>query len=325
MIAVVIPTYKCKNQILSVLAAIDSDVQRIYVIDDACPEQTGEFVQNSVKDARVIVHRHKVNQGVGGAVMTGYGLAIEDGMDVIVKLDGDGQMDPALMSQFVRPILAGECDYTKGNRFYDIKTVKEMPKIRIFGNAVLSFLTKFSTGYWEIFDPTNGYTAIHARVAERLTFSKISHRYFFESDMLFRLSLLRAKVSDIAMESRYRDEVSNLKINKIIFEFMFKHIRNFSKRIFYNYYLRNFSIASVEIVVGLPLLLFGIIFGSYEWLKSLSSGLPASAGTVMVAALPIMIGVQLLLNTMSFDIAAQPKEVLHKSLARRKRSHKSDQ
>src|SRR5690606_32001950 len=150
-------------------------------------------------DPRVRVIRHASNLGVGGAVITGYQAAIADGMDILVKLDGDGQMDASLIPDFIEPIINGEADYTKGNRFFDLEELRSMPRIRLIGNAVLSFMTKFSSGYWNLFDPTNGFTALHADVARYLPLSKISKRYFFESDMLFRLNTLRAVVHDIPM------------------------------------------------------------------------------------------------------------------------------
>src|SRR5438034_6512860 len=159
-IAVVIPCYRVTRQVADVLAAIGPECGRIYVVDDACPDHSGDFVAANCHDPRICVVRHPVNQGVGAAVMTGYRAAVADGATVIVKIDGDGQMDPRLLRRFVVPIVAGEADYTKGNRFYDLGDVGRMPGARIFGNAVLSILAKLSTGYWGIFDPTNGYTAI---------------------------------------------------------------------------------------------------------------------------------------------------------------------
>lgn len=210
-VAVVIPCYKVKKFILHIISSIGDFCDVIFVVDDCCPEKSGEYVINHCRDKRVHVLINTENLGVGGAVMRGYQEALRGGATVIVKLDGDGQMDPSLIPYFVRPILEGEADYTKGNRFYDLKSILVMPKIRILGNAVLSFMTKFSSGYWHIFDPTNGYTAIHANVASRLPFSKISNSFFFESDMLFRLNLLRARVVDIPIDSSYGKEKSNLR------------------------------------------------------------------------------------------------------------------
>jgi dolichol-phosphate mannosyltransferase len=316
-VAVVIPCYKVTQHILSVISAIGDEVWRIYVVDDRCPDGSGDLVAENCCDARVVILHNPENRGVGGAVMTGYQHAIEDGADVIVKVDGDGQMDPALIPNFVRPILAGRADYTKGNRLFDPEGVREMPGIRLFGNAALSFLTKLSSGYWDIFDPTNGYTAIHADVARRLPFSKISRRYFFETDMLFRLNTLRAVALDIPMEARYGDEVSNLKISRIAGEFLIKHARNFLKRIFYNYYLRGLSVASLELPLGLLLATFGLVFGGWHWFQSIHDGIAASSGTVMLAALPSLMGLQLILAFVNYDVESVPRNAIHERFARK--------
>ncbi|MEC5407887.1 glycosyltransferase family 2 protein [Paraburkholderia sp. MPAMCS5] len=305
-IAVVIPSYKVRNHILGVLQQMPPEVTKVFVVDDCCPEQSGSFVRKNCDDSRVVVIRHEANQGVGGAVMSGYRAAIADGMDIIVKIDGDGQMDPALIADFVAPIASGEADYTKGNRFFDLEGVRSMPKMRLFGNAALSFMTKFSSGYWDVFDPTNGYTAIHRDAAEHLPFDKISRRYFFETDVLFRLNTLRAVVVDIPMQSKYGDEVSNLKISKIAGEFFLKHVRNFIKRVFYNYYLRDMSVASLELPLGVVFSLFGLAYGVIHWGSSLRSDTVTPAGTVMLSALPILVGVQLILAFIGHDVASTP-------------------
>lgn len=310
-VAVVIPCFKVKNQILEVISNIGSEVDRIYVVDDCCPQKTGDYVKENCNDERVTILHNPVNLGVGGAVMNGYSAAIKDDMAVIVKVDGDGQMDPKLIRQFVAPILNGEADYTKGNRFFDLEEIHAMPKMRLFGNAVLSFMTKLSSGYWDLFDPTNGFTAIHRDVAKHLPFNKISKRYFFETDILFRLNTLRAVVIDIPMDAKYGDEESNLKISKIVGEFLVKHVRNFSKRIFYNYYLRNMSLASIELPLGLVMLLTGTFYGISHWISSASSGISTPAGTVMLAALPIIIGFQLILAFIGHDVSSVPKRPFH--------------
>jgi hypothetical protein len=313
-IAVVIPCFKVKKHILDVINKIGPEVWRIYIVDDCCPEHSGDYVNNNCKDKRVRILKNEVNKGVGGAVMHGYKEAIIDGATVIVKVDGDGQMDPALIKKFVRPIFEGRADYTKGNRFFDLSEISRMPKIRILGNAVLSFMSKLSTGYWSIFDPTNGYTAIHEDVARHLPCDKISNRYFFLTDVLFRLNTLRAKVVDIPMNAQYGDEESNLKITKILGEFLFKHTRNFFKRIFYNYFLRDLNIASFELFFGSILVLFGLGYGIFHWIYSYKLNISTSAGTVMLSALSIIIGLQFLLNFISYDIYSQPGDVIHPDL-----------
>jgi dolichol-phosphate mannosyltransferase len=310
-IAVVIPSYKVRDHILAVISQIGQEVCRIYVVDDGCPDDSGGFVENHCEDKRVIIIRNIANHGVGGAVMNGYKAAIADGMDIIVKIDGDGQMNPSLIPDFVAPILSGEADYTKGNRFFDLERLQSMPKLRLFGNALLSLMTKLSSGYWDIFDPTNGYTAIHRDVAQYLPFQKMSQRYFFETDMLFRLNILRAVVVDIPMYAVYGKEVSHLKISKIIGEFLFKHIRNFGKRIFYNYYLRDMSLASFELPIGIILLVLGSTYGLSHWISSMQANVATPAGTVMLSALPIIVGIQFILAFIGYDIASVPKRPLH--------------
>ena len=312
-IAVVIPSFRVTKHILQVLEGIPDEVWRIYVVDDGCPEHSGAFVEAHCHDPRVVVLRHTHNAGVGRAVMTGYQAAINDHADIIVKLDGDGQMNPALIPILVEPIILGEADYSKGNRFYDLENIRVMPRMRIFGNAVLSLMTKLSSGYWNIFDPTNGYTAIHSAVCADLPFKKISERYFFETDMLFRLNTLRAVVVDVPMDAQYGDETSHLKISKIVGEFLFKHARNFCKRMFYNYYLRDLSLASLELLAGLVLVLFGLGYGGYHWAASAQLQVATPAGTVMLAAMPLLVGLQLLLSFVGYDISSVPKRPLQRS------------
>ncbi len=324
-IAVVIPCYKVIHHILDVIQKIGPEVQAIYIVDDHCPDHSADFVERHSLDERLHLIRLPENLGVGGAVMAGYRAAIKNGADIIVKLDGDGQMDPTLILQLVTPILMGHADYTKGNRFFNLEKIRAMPNIRLFGNALLSLITKLSSGYWELFDPTNGYTAIHATVAHHLPFHKISQRYFFESDMLFRLNTLRAVVVDVPMDACYGDEVSHLNIKKIIGEFLRKHARNFFKRIFYNYYLRNMSLASIELPLGLCLLLFGLIFGSTQWRHFAALALPTPTGTIMIAALSIMMGLQFLMAFLNYDINTSSKQPLHLKLkyAPRNQEHTS--
>ena len=313
-IAVVIPCYKVRKHIADVMNKIGDEVGRIYVVDDCCPEGSGKHIGASANDPRVRVIFNTANLGVGGAVMTGYRAAIADGAEVIVKIDGDGQMDPGMIARFAAPILKGQADYTKGNRFYNLTHISQMPAARLFGNAVLSFMTKLSSGYWNIFDPTNGYTAIHAKVAATLPMDLISRRYFFETDMLFRLNTMRAVVVDIPMDTVYGDEQSHLKISEIFGEFLVKNARNLMKRLFYNYFLRDMTIASVELVVGSSLFIFGLVFGSVRWIHAVRIGEATPLGAIMVAAMPLLIGLQLILAFLGFDIANVPKRPIHDDL-----------
>jgi len=313
-VAVVIPCYRVRGSIQRVIASIGPEVEEIYVVDDACPEASGKFAEENCGDSRVKVLFHGSNQGVGGAVITGYRAALEDGADIIVKLDGDGQMDASLIPYFIEPIQAGEADYTKGNRFYEIESVRKMPLVRLIGNAGLSFLTKLSSGYWGLFDPTNGYTAICARVIPYLPLDKLAKGYFFESDILFRLNTLRAVVIDLPADAIYGDEISNLKIIKEMPRFALKNLNNFAKRILYNYFIRGFNYASLELILGVGLTSFGVIFGLVHWLRGLQMESLASAGTVMLAGLSIMVGIQMLLGFLQYDITNQPSLALQRKI-----------
>lgn len=313
-VAVVIPCFRVAAQIVPLIARIGPEVGWIYVVDDACPEHSGAQVRAQCADPRVQVLEHTVNQGVGGAVVTGYRAALNSPAQVVVKLDGDGQMDPALISRLVAPILAGRADYSKGNRFHRVADVSAMPTVRLIGNIILSFLTKLSSGYWQLFDPTNGFTAIHRAVLGELPLEALAKRYFFESDLLYHLNQVRAVVSEMPMTAVYDGAPSSLRPLRVIAPFARGHLRNFARRIVYSYFLRGFSPASLELLLAPPLLLFGASFGLWHWLHSIQTGAPATAGTVMLASLPILLGTQLLLSWLNFDVAAEPKTPIHPGL-----------
>jgi len=312
IVTVVIPAYRVSDQIITTIASIGSDVQHIIVIDDACPEGSGKLVLASRKNSRVEVIFHEKNLGVGGAMKTGYVRALQLGSHIIVKIDGDGQMDSTKIPELSRHILEGEGDYIKGNRFFDIDTVRSMPKARIFGNLILSFFAKFSTGYWRVFDPNNGFTAISSAALQRIQLEKIDNRYFFESDMLFRLNLVRAVVIDVPMDARYGSERSNLRISRVLFEFPIKHLRNFIKRIAYTYYLRDFTLASLEFPTGVLLTSFGMVWGGINFLNSRALDQGTPPGTLILVSMSILVGTQLILSFFSFDIDSSPTKPISK-------------
>ncbi len=185
-IAVVIPTYNTQDHIENVIKGIPGFVDFIISVDDKCPHNTGKTAENyGVKnDKRVIVIYHSINQGVGGAVITGYKKAMELGCDIIVKMDSDDQMDPKYLSELIKPVIDGEAGYSKGNRFVNFQALRSMPKMRLFGNSILSFMLKASSGYWNVMDPTNGYTAINRKVLQKLNLDKLSKRYFLSPTCL---------------------------------------------------------------------------------------------------------------------------------------------
>lgn len=306
----VIPCYKVKAHILSVIAKAPPWIEGIVCVDDACPEGSGDFIEANARDRRVVVVRLSKNQGVGGATLAGYAEAARRGGKILIKVDGDDQMDLGYMSQLIAPILLGEADYAKGNRFTSVSHLRAMPAVRVFGNAALSFAAKVSTGYWNIFDPTNGYTAIESTVAKLVMEKRVSRRFFFETDLLYHLGTLRAVVRDVPMPARYADEVSNLRIGAIVGPFALKHLRNFVQRVLGQYFVRDFNAASLELVFGI----FGILFGlgyAAHYVATRVPGQVASAGVVMAAALPIILGAQLLLQAMNFDVLNAPSRPIH--------------
>jgi len=317
-IVVVIPCYNCKEKILEVLSGLAASVDHIIVVDDACPSGTGRYVQTHCRDPRVEVLFHSINGGVGAAMRTGYRRSLELRADITVKMDGDGQMDPALLESIINPIRREVADYVKGNRFFEPEMLRQMPWFRLLGNSALSFLAKLATGYWNIMDPTNGYTAIHHHALSLLKLEKIDPGFFFETDMLFRLNLLSAAVVDVPMHAIYDDERSNLRIFKALPEFAVKNIRCFTKRILYTYFIRDFNIATLQFVGAVLLIGFGCVFGSYHWYLSATLNVPATSGTVMLSALPMILGIQFILSALAYDISNIPRIPLQKILATRR-------
>ncbi|MBF0130798.1 MAG: glycosyltransferase family 2 protein [Alphaproteobacteria bacterium] len=305
-IGVVIPCYRVSAHVAGVIAGIPDSVSHIIAVDDACPARSGD-VAGATGDPRVTVLRHAVNQGVGGAMVTGYRKALELGCDIVVKVDGDGQMDTGLLDRFAAPLAEGAADYVKGNRFSDFKALRKMPRARLFGNSVLSFLVKAASGYWSLMDPTNGYTAIHRRALENLDLEALSRRYFFESDMLIRLNVIGAVVRDLPIPARYGDEGSSLSIPLVLIDFPPRLIKGLLRRIALKYFIYDFNVGSLYLAAGLPLMLFGTTLGALEWIDSIRTGIARPSGTVMLVALPLILGFQLLLQAIAVDIAAEPR------------------
>jgi glycosyltransferase involved in cell wall biosynthesis len=304
--AVVVPCYKTGRTVQTVVSGIPAWVDHVIVVDDACPERSGDAAAASAAP-RLIVLRHEANQGVGGAVVTGYRKALELGCDVVIKMDGDDQMDPAYAARLIEPLVADRADYAKGNRFHDFRALRAMPRARLLGNSVMSFFIKFASGYWNLMDPANGYTAIHRRALAQLNLDRLDRRYFFESDMLINLNIVGAVAADVAIPARYGDEVSSLSIPRAAAAFPGKIARGLARRLFFRYFLYDFNMASVYILVGGPLLAFGVGLGLIEWYLSLATGEPRPLGTLMLVVLPIILGFQMLLQAVSIDINAVPR------------------
>ncbi len=307
-LAVVIPAYHVADKIESVLEDLPDYLCHIIVVDDASPDNTSELVQAfAARDRRVILICHQQNKGVGGAMVAGFQKALELGAQVVVKVDGDHQMDPAHIPALVTPLLEGKADYAKGNRFRDFESLRHMPLTRRIGNLGLSFLTKAATGYWNCFDPTNGFFAIRAEILAQLPLERLDRRYFFETSMLANLYLLDAFILDVPMPARYRGERSNMSIWRVLVEFPAKLLATVFRRLLLRYFLFDFSMVSVYLLTGIPLILFGLIFGSLKWIQYLKLGVPAPTGTVILPTLALILGIQILLSAIEIDMNAAPK------------------
>ena len=305
---IVIPAYKVTEQILKTVDASLAFADHVLVVDDACPNGSGQLVEEEFSNtSNVSVLFHSENQGVGGAMKTGFNWAISRGYEVVVKVDGDGQINPELVPSLIAPLLQGEAEFAKGNRFDSPRTLRQMPKIRLFGNGILSLASKISTGYWSVNDPTNGFVAILTKTLDRLEPNLLSNGYFFESDLLYRLSTIRARIAELPMTAIYGSETSNLSITRAAFIFPALHARNLVKRIAYNYFLREMSIGSIELPVGLLLASTGIWYGLDTFSEAQAAGTNVTSGEAVATAIAIILGFQLLFSFVSHDIQREPK------------------
>lgn len=308
-IVVVIPCYKVENHIEEVIGTLPDFISGIVCVNDCSPDSSGNLLDSiAQRDSRVTVVHHEKNKGVGGAMLTGYAKARELGADILVKMDGDGQMDPAHMRELIEPILAGRADFSKGNRFRDFTALREMPLSRRIGNLGLTFLIKAASGYWNMFDPTNGYTAIRGETMDKLPTKRIHNTYFFETSLIMELYYMNAVIEDVPIPARYGDEVSGLSRTRTLFEFPPKLLFGFFRRLILKYYLIDFNMGSVYWLFGIPLFVAGCWMGLVNFFKYASSGVGAPTGTVVIPALLIILGFQLILAALSVDLENYPRK-----------------
>jgi len=289
-----------------VLRRMPAYVDLIVVVDDASTDGTGTTAE-AVGDPRVQVIRHPQRRGVGGSTVDGMQRALEQGADIVVKVDGDGQMDPTRMDVLLGPLTRDGYDYVKANRFLDGRALQQMPVPRLIGNFAMTFLTKLASGYWHVFDPQNGYLAARANALRALDLSNLATGFFFENDMLIRLNILNCRVKDVALPAYYGDENSSLRVNRILVTFPFYLARGFCRRIWEKYMLRDFSPIALFWLLGFPLMLGGGVFGAVTWVRSAVSGHAATTGTVMLSVLPFLIGFELILQAIILEIRESPR------------------
>ena len=300
-LAVVIPAFRAERSIAAVIAAVPAFVAHIIVVDDASPDATGKFVQE-LADPRVVLLTHERNQGVGGAMVTGFRKALELGVEYIAKIDADGQMDPSHLGRFVEVAREHGCDYVKANRFGHIESLSTMPSLRFYGNIALTFLTKFVSGYWNVFDPQNGYLMISRAMLLRLSLEAIDRSYFFENSMLINLNIMRARIGEIYIPANYGDEVTSMRLPHIAWSFPLKLIDGYVYRVYQKYVFRSLSPYALFVACGAALITWSIVWGGIAWYESWSTRVVATTGTIMLALLPFLMGWSLLLEALVLDV-----------------------
>ena len=310
-ITVVIPCYRVPPSVTELVRKTIKLVNRVIVVDDACPNNTGELVRSAFPgDDRIVVLNNEHNSGVGGATIRGYIEAMNLGTDIIVKVDGDGQMDPKYIRRLIYPLVIGEADFTKANRFYDREALDSMPLIRRIGNICLSVICKAVTGFWHLSDPTNGFTAINSKALEQVNLNKVYRDYFFEISMLIRLNTIRATTLDVPVPAYYGEETSSLKISKILTSFPFHLIRGAGARVFWRYLIYDINAVTIFLIIGSLFFGFGFLWGAYHWIITIQTGIAQTAGTVAVAFLPMILGFQMLLQALLLDVIDKPSHLI---------------
>jgi glycosyltransferase involved in cell wall biosynthesis len=303
-IAAVVPAYNEEAHVADVIRGLPDLVDHVVVVDDASSDRTSE-VARAVVDPRVVVIRHGENQGVGGAILTGHRRALDLGSDIDVVFAGDDQMDPRYLTALLDPIIDRDYGFTKANRFFSRSSFEGMPRHRVFGNIVLSFLTKFASGYWHLFDPQNGYTAITREALELLPFEEIAKGYEFENDLLINLNIVGIRALDVSVPARYGEEVSGIRLRQVVPAIGWLLFRGFWKRLIWKYTIRSFSPIALFFFVGLALIAWGIGFGIWVVAQTIGPGV-ATTGTVLLSVIPFLIGVQLLISALVLDIQESP-------------------
>ncbi|HZI67606.1 MAG TPA: glycosyltransferase family 2 protein [Thermoanaerobaculia bacterium] len=305
-VAVVVPAYGVERHIRPLLERMPGFVDWVFVVDDGSLDGTAQAVSGSA-DPRVVLLQHASNQGVGAAMTTGFRAALGRGADLVVKCDGDGQMDPADIAALLQPLLGERADYAKASRFHHLRELSAMPRVRLGGNIGLTFLTKLASGYWHVLDPQNGFLAIRSDFLSRLPLDRLARGYFFENDMLIRLNCLEARVADVPLPSRYGDESSSLRPGRALVEFPLRLVAGFVRRIFWRYLFYDVSPVAVFALAGSMLFLFGTIFGTYHWIVNSQHNRATPTGTVILAAIPVILGFQLLLQAIVLDVENSPR------------------
>lgn len=307
-ISVSIPVYNEEDLIMKTIEIIPAFVDQIVVVDDKSKDKTIErILRCKKKDKRINFIASKENLGLGDTVIKAHNFAVEKGVDIVVVMAGDNQMDPTYLPSLLNPIIEDKCDYSKGNRFFHSQELKRMPLFRIIGNIVLTFIAKFCTGYWSISDPINGYTALKVETFKRIDVTQIGSRYGFEPSLLIELAIINAKVKDIFIPARYGEEKSKVNLLVDPLKVIQVLLKGYVRRMFLKYTLYNFHPISLFYITGFLFLLVGLLFGLYIAINSFVLQKISTPATVMLFVVPFLLGVQLILQAIVLDIQNEPK------------------
>jgi glycosyltransferase involved in cell wall biosynthesis len=302
-IAVIVPAYNEEKLVGKVLKTVPPFVDHIVVVDDASSDRTGEVVKaNQEEDSRIIYLRHPRNEGVGGAIVTGYKWARDNEISISVVMAGDAQMDPKDLPKLLDPVVEGEVDYSKGNRLFTGKAWRVIPKTRYLGNAVLSFLTKIASGYWHVADSQSGYGAVNLEVLKTIDLDSVYKRYGMPNDFLVKLNVYHFRVRDVPVNPIYGiGERSGIKISKVIFTLSLLLLKLFLWRLREEYIIRDFHPLVLFYLLGFVLTPIGFVFGCYLLIYRLFIG-PVAATSALFAAFFAISGLQSLFFAMWFDM-----------------------
>lgn len=304
VVAAIVPAFNEAQHIENVIRSMPGFVDHIIVVDDCSTDATAARAR-AVQDPRLIVITHEENQGVGGAILTGHRASNSCGSDVNVVMAGDGQMDPTYLSTLLDPVVDYGYGFAKANRFFSMTSFSGMPKHRLIGSLALSFATKFASGYWHLFDPQNGYTALHRDALDRLTFERLERGYSFENDLLIQLNILRVPAVDVPIPAVYGTEISGIRLRQVVPQLATLLFCGFWKRFFYKYVLWSFSPIALFLLAGLAFVSIGLAVGA--WVVAHTLGEPvASTGSVLLAVTPFIVGTNMVMYALLLDIQESP-------------------
>ena len=303
--AVVIPCYNEEKMITQTIKKIPEYIDHIIAVNDASTDNTIEVLNKLKKQySKLIIVDNKVNQGVGGALIAGYDYAIKNTKATAIGIvAGDDQFDSSYLKAMLDDFIDQSADYVKASRFFHREAFKTMPKYRQFGNIFISLLTKFSTGYYSITDITNGCGWLRREIIEKIDFSIVEKRYDYETSMLTALSIANAKVIDHAVPAHYGDEKSTIKLIPTAWRNLKAVWKGFWRRIYYKYVLYGFHPVALFLFTGMFFLIISLLLAIFLLYVKLFAHQSPTAGSVMLAVLPFILGIQLTLTALTIDVS----------------------